>query len=75
MKERRKKKRKKRKKKQGLVWEVAQNDVTVECFNGVGGKRGSTDSDCGGGSHNSTRVDIKWRIQRKRKVVNILPLT
>ena len=26
-------KRKKRKKKQGLVWEVARNDVTVECFN------------------------------------------
>ena len=35
----------------------------------VGGKRGSTDSDCGGGSHDSTRVDIKWRIQRKSKVV------
>ena len=45
------------------------------CMYGVGGKRGSTDSDCGGGSHDSTRVDIKWRIQRKRKVVNILPLT
>ena len=25
--------KKKRKKKQGLVWEVARNDVTVECFN------------------------------------------